>query len=104
MRLFQKSYKGFPFVFSCGEPLVYSLMRLHFEEIMNKIYSVVDIIEDDFGCEGIPEEAEAFVTVIIADESGQNQSIRMPDEIAYERDIVCGARVNVDDDGFLKRI
>ncbi len=69
-----------------------------------KALNVVDIIEDDFGCEGIPEDAEAMVTVVVTDAEGKEQRIRMADKLCYERKIEKGDSVMFDRDGTPKQI
>ena len=69
-----------------------------------KALNVVDIIEDDFGCEGIPEDAEAMVTVVVTDAEGKEQRIRMADKLCYERKIEKGDSVMLDRDGTPKQI
>ncbi len=69
-----------------------------------KALRVVEIIEDDFGCEGVPEDAEAMVTVVVTDIEGREHRIRMPDTLCYERDIDAGDSVMLDKDGTLKHI
>ena len=69
-----------------------------------KALNVVEIIEDDFGCEGVPEDAEATVTVVVTDDEGKEQRIRMADKLCYERNIEAGDSVMLDKDGTLKQI
>ena len=69
-----------------------------------KALNVVEIIEDDFGCEGVPEDAEAMVTVVLTDAKGEEQRIRMSDKLCYERNIESGDSVMLDKDGTLKQI
>ncbi len=69
-----------------------------------KALSVVEIIEDDFGCEGVSEDAEIMVTVVATDAEGKEQRIRMPDKLCYERNIETGDSVMLDKDGTLKQI
>lgn len=69
-----------------------------------KALTVTEIIEDDFGCEGIPENAEAMVTVVATDSQGGEQRIRMADKLCYERNIEVGDSVMLDSDGTLKQI
>ena len=69
-----------------------------------KALNVVEIIEDDFGCEGVPEDAEAMVTVVVTDAEGKEKRIRMPDKLCYERNIEPGDSVQLDSDGTLKQI
>lgn len=70
--------------------------------LYKKSMTVIEIIEDDFGCEGIPEDAEAMVTVVVADAKGKEQQIRMADKLCYERNIKLGDSVTFDEDGNLK--
>lgn len=69
-----------------------------------KALTVVEIIEDDFGCEGIPEDSEVLVTVVVTDPEGKEQRIRMADKLCYERNIEVGDFVMLDADGTLKQI
>lgn len=69
-----------------------------------KALNVVEIIEDDFGCEGVSEDAEAMVTVVVTDAEGKEQHIRMADKLCYERNIEKGDSVMLDKDGTLKQI
>ncbi len=69
-----------------------------------KALNVVEIIEDDFGCEGVPEDAEAMVTVVVTDAEGKEQRISMADKLCYDRNIEVGDSVMLDKDGTLKQI
>ncbi len=69
-----------------------------------KALNVVEIIEDDFGCEGVPENAEAMVTVVVTDAEGKEQRIAMADKLCYDRNIEVGDSVMLDKDGTLKQI
>ena len=69
-----------------------------------KALTVTEIIEDDFGCEGIPEDAQAMVTVVVTDCEGREQRIRMSDSLAYERKIEAGDTVMLAKDGTLKQM
>ena len=69
-----------------------------------KALTVTEIIEDDFGCEGIPEDAQAMVTVVVTDCESREQRIRMSDSLAYERKIEAGDTVMLAKDGTLKQM
>lgn len=69
-----------------------------------KALNVIEIVEDDFGCEGVPEDAEAMVTVVATDANGKEQRIRMADKLCYERNIEVGDSVMFDKNGTLKQI
>ena len=69
-----------------------------------KALTVTEIIEDDFGCEGVPEDAEAMVTVVVTDCEGKEQRIRLSDSLEYERKIEAGDTVMLAKDGTLKQM
>lgn len=54
-------------------------------------YKVVEIIEDDHGCEGIPEGEERMVTLVLENSQGERRQLRMPDRRAYELGIDEGS-------------
>lgn len=59
-----------------------------------KKYKITDIIEDEFGCEGRPEE-EPMVTILLVDDTGKQRSIRMEDKLAYEKKLDIGAEMEL---------
>lgn len=91
---------GMAFGISIGLLLGYS----YGASLDKKALNVVEIVEDDFGCEGVPEDAEAMVTVVVTDAKGEEQRIRMSDKLCYERNIESGDSVMLDKDGTLKQI
>ncbi len=58
------------------------------------MYIVKDIIEPDFGCEGLPDGQEPCCEVLLEDDRGVS-SVRMPDRELYEKDINAGDRVEI---------
>lgn len=54
---------------------------------------ITDILEDDFGCEGVPDDAEVCVTLILADAAGSETRRRIPDRLAAERNLQVGDRI-----------
>ena len=98
--LFDSLSVGMAFGVSLGFLLGYT----YGASLDKKALNVVEIIEDDFGCEGVPEDAEAMVTVVLTDAKGEKHSIRMSDKLCYERSIESGDSVMLDKDGTLKQI
>lgn len=68
---------------------------------MKEQYVIKRILEDDFGCEGLPENAEPMITVVLEDSDGNTKRIRMSDSLAYERGLDEGDIVLIDTDGSL---
>ena len=62
------------------------------------MYKVKDIIEPDFGCEGLPDGEEICCEVVLEDEqSGGLLTVRVPDAELYRKNITVGSRVNCND-------
>ena len=58
------------------------------------ICTVLEIIEPDFGCEGIPDGFEPECEVILLTDDGKRLSIYVPDKELYQKVITEGARVD----------
>lgn len=58
------------------------------------ICTVLEIIEPDFGCEGIPDGSEPECEVILLTDDGKRLSISVPDKELYQKVITEGARVD----------
>ena len=62
-----------------------------------KIYRIISIREQDFGCEERPDEEEYCVDVIVQDDNTkENLTISVPDHILYEKQIDVGSVVFYD--------
>ncbi len=57
------------------------------------MYRVIDIIEPDFGCEGIPEGEEPCCEVLLEDENGGRLTVKAADAELYRKCITVGCRV-----------
>lgn len=69
----------------------------------NKMYIVKDILEPDFGCEGLPDGQELCCEVILEDgESGERVTVKAPDAELYEKGIDVGSAVLVTNGGLEK--
>lgn len=56
------------------------------------MYKVIDIIESDFGCEGIPEGQEPTCEVILEDtETKERITVTAPDALLYKKGILQGS-------------
>ena len=69
-----------------------------------KTYIVEDVIEEEYGCEGIPDGEEAMVTVLLRGENGDQTAVRMPDRLAYERKLGPEDTVMLDENGFCQPV
>lgn len=68
---------------------------------MNGPLTITDIMEEDFGCEGRPQEQEPMVTILVRDPDGHEQIFSMADRLAYARDLDLGDLVRPAQDGTL---
>lgn len=63
---------------------------------------VVDIIEDDFGCEGRPDGYEPECKVVLKDFSGNVMEERVADADLYAQNISIGDHVHFEMDRIIK--
>ena len=62
-----------------------------------KKYKVINIYEQDFGCEGLPEGKEYSVDVVLSNiETNEEITISAPDAELYEKNINIGSLVSYD--------
>ncbi len=60
------------------------------------MYIVKEILEPDFGCEGLPDGQELCCEVILeSGESGETLTVKAPDAELYEKGIDVGSEVSV---------
>lgn len=60
------------------------------------MYIVKEILEPDFGCEGLPDGQELCCEVILEEsESGETLTVKAPDAELYEKGIDVGSEVSV---------
>ena len=55
------------------------------------IYKILRIIEEDYGCEGIPEGEELMCSVLVSDENGNEKWLKMPDSFLTEHNLSKGS-------------
>ena len=65
---------------------------LHTSETEVIMYMVVEIIEPDFGCEGIPDGQEPRCEVVLENENGK-VIVTVPDAELYRKEIYEGVNV-----------
>lgn len=58
-------------------------------------YKVLDIIEPDFGCEGLPQGQVPVDEVILLDENNCKITVEQGDSYLYEMDINVGDKVTL---------
>ena len=63
---------------------------------MDNLYTVIKIIENDYGCEGVPDGQEPTVKVKLCGESGAVLWITESDPLLYRLGIDEGDRVVYD--------
>jgi len=62
-----------------------------------KIYKVIRIIEEDFGCEGRPDGYEPMCTVQLQAADGEDFFLKVKDKELYAKDIGEGDEVAVNE-------
>ena len=73
--------------------------------VNNMTFTVLKIEEDlDFGCEERPDGASVTAVVTLQDSSGNQTTVRQPDQMLYDRKIDVGTRVIFDEQGKLSVI
>lgn len=67
------------------------------------MYKVTDIIEPDFGCEGLPDGEEYCVDVVLTDtETHKNITLKVPDAELYKKEINIGSFVKYENNKLIK--
>ena len=68
------------------------------------MYTVEQIEELDFGCEGRPEGMKDMVRVILQGDNGEEESIKVEDDWLYAHEIDEGDRVELDPERSLVKV
>ena len=53
-------------------------------------YEIIDIYEEDYGCEGVPDNEEIMCIVSLRNENGDEKHIRLPDSFITENSMKKG--------------
>lgn len=59
-----------------------------------RLYKVIEIIEPDFGCEGLPDGEEPMCDVILLSDSGEKLTVKAADMELYRKAINEGDTVD----------
>lgn len=59
-------------------------------------YKVIDISEEDYGCEGIPEDSELMCSVLLESSDGTQKRVKMADRYLRENDIDIDSIITAD--------
>ncbi|MDD3184574.1 MAG: hypothetical protein EOM34_12895 [Clostridia bacterium] len=81
-----------------------ALLNVQEGERMKEKYRVVQILEDDFGCEERQEDQETMVIVILADAFGNSKTIRQTDSWMYHEELGEGDEAFLIDDKLRKAL
>ncbi len=57
------------------------------------MFIVKEIIEPDFGCEGLPDGQEPVCTVVLSAPDGTEKTVEVPDRELYQKNITEGTKV-----------
>lgn len=67
------------------------------------MYRVIDIIEPDFGCEGLPDGQEYCVDVLLQDiDTAKTITVNVPDAELYRKEINTGSLVKYENNELTK--
>lgn len=66
------------------------------------VYKVVDIIEPDFGCEGLPEGEVLMDDIVLLSQDGERITLKAEDEMLYKDGIDVGSFVKICDNKIIK--
>ena len=61
-------------------------------------YTIIDIVEEDYGCEGVPENEEPMCSVLARDSSGYERWLRIADPYLTANRLDVGSELEVADD------
>lgn len=53
-------------------------------------YKILDIIEWDYGCEGIPDGEEPMCSVVVRDENDEEKTLKLTDAFLTENGLNVG--------------
>ncbi len=71
--------------------LRYELLKSKLEKRLSQYYRVLKIYEEDYGCEGIPEDSELMCSVLLSSNKGVNEWKKIPDKWLNENNVKTGS-------------
>ncbi len=60
------------------------------------IYTILEIDEPDFGCEGLPDGAEPMCRVTLQSENGEKRTVQLADALLYAREWDVGSVISLE--------
>lgn len=60
-----------------------------------QIYKIIDITEEDYGCEGIPEDSELMCSVLVKSPTGEEKWLKYSDRYLRENNIDIGSEIEL---------
>lgn len=64
---------------------------------MEAEYTILEIEEPDFGCEGLPDGAEPMCRVLLGSRDGSRRTVQLPDALLYARELDVGSTLRLKD-------
>jgi hypothetical protein len=58
-------------------------------------YTIIEIIEWDYGCEGIPDGEEPMCSVVVRDENNSEKTIKLSDRYLTENHLNVGDTIEL---------
>lgn len=101
--LFDKSSIGMCIGMSVGMCLGIGIGASVDRKIAAQAVTIRDILEEDFGCEGVPDDTEVCVTLVLVDTSGNESRRTVSDRLAVEHDLKVGDRIYFNPDGKIEK-
>ena len=59
-------------------------------------YTVLKIFEEDYGCVGVPDDAEPMCSVLVRDADSNEKWLKLPDSYLTENNILEGSCIELD--------
>ena len=70
--------------------LRYEYIKSELEKILATYYKAVEICEEDYGCEGVPENSEPMCSVLVTDGNENEKILKLSDRFLTENKIDTG--------------
>lgn len=73
----------------------YEYLKAELEKKLSAEYTVLKIFDDDYGCEGVPDDEEPMCSVLVTDGNGSEKWLKYPDSFLTENDIKIGSKIRI---------
>ena len=57
--------------------------------------TIMRIVEEDYGCEGVPENEEPMCSVLVRDSEGNDKWVKMSDKYLTDNNLNVGSEIEV---------